>query len=102
MSRCLEPFPGAMGRGSHSSAWAGVYYFSLYCAEPPLFPACPSPGAEGSSVVFLCSDMACCLLPSTLLSFRHDLWAKKRRSLLLPALETNSHQVSAWRGTGLG
>ena len=41
-----SPCPGAMGHGSHCYACAGVYYFSFYCAESPLFPACLSPGAE--------------------------------------------------------
>lgn len=41
----LGALPGAVGHGSHSSAWPGVYYFffPLYCAESPLFPACLSP-----------------------------------------------------------
>lgn len=41
----LGALPGAVGHGSHSSARPGVYYFffPLYCAESPLFPACLSP-----------------------------------------------------------
>lgn len=38
-----SPCPGALRHGSHSSAWAGVYYFSFYCAESPFFPARLSP-----------------------------------------------------------
>lgn len=94
--------PRATGHGSHSSACAGVCYAPFYCAEPPFFPACSSPGAEGSSVVcFLCSDTAHCLLPTTLLFARHHPQAKNSCSLLLAALGRTSHQVSAWRAPGL-